>query len=56
MDLDLETQCREFAAEYPTPAVRAAIKLAERGDISWSEAYTLFRRVLREAYQRVATS
>lgn len=36
-----ETICREFAQDFPTPAVEAAIANAERGDITWLQVEVL---------------
>jgi hypothetical protein len=49
-----ETECREFAREFPTPNVERAIALCEAGRLSWTEVHELFRRSLGHALTEVA--
>lgn len=41
-----EVECREFAAEFPTPNVLQAIAYAESGRLSWEQIYGLFHNSL----------
>lgn len=38
-----EYQCREFAAQYPTPNVLRALAYAESGRLTWDQIAQLFR-------------
>lgn len=49
MPSTIETDCREFARQYPLPNVLAAIGHAEAGRITWADAYTLFVQALTRA-------
>lgn len=50
-----EAEAREFAAQYPTPNVAAAIGYAEAGRVSWFQVHELFRRALTGALTEVGT-
>ena len=52
--IDTKAQCLEFAASYPTPAVREAIRYAEAGAITWEQVAGLFKRSLTAAIVEVA--
>lgn len=54
LDLDIRQQVLEFAATYPTPNVRAAVRYAEAGAITWQQVYDLFHRALGSALVEVA--
>ena len=47
-------QVLEFAATYPTPNVREAVRYAESGVITWEQVYNLFRRSLGAALVEVS--
>ena len=49
-----ESLCREFAAEFPTPAVAQAIALCEAGTLTWAEVAELFRVSLARGIAAVA--
>ncbi len=48
-----ESQCREFAAQFPTPNVKRAIALCESGRISWEDAYGVFTASLKDGLRAV---
>jgi len=43
---DVRQQVLEFAATYPAPNVRAAVRHAEAGAFTWEQIYDLFKRAL----------
>lgn len=49
----IESQCREFAAQFPTPNVQRAIALCESGRISWEDAYGVFTASLSDGLKAV---
>jgi hypothetical protein len=53
MPSTIETDCREFARQYPLPNVLAAIGHAEAGRITWADAYALFVRALTAGLEAV---
>jgi len=48
-----ERVCRDFAGQYPTPNVLAAIDHAEHGRILWDDLAELFERSLRAGLESV---
>lgn len=48
-----EATCRSFAAQHDTPNVRRAISLAEAGQLSWFELYTIASAALAKALKEV---
>jgi hypothetical protein len=42
----VETECREFAREFPTPNVLRAIALCEAGTLRWEQIAEIFRASL----------
>lgn len=53
-EADAEKVCREFAAQWPTPSVAAAMVHGESGRLPWSKIAGLFERVLRATIAEVA--
>lgn len=51
--VDVRAQVLEFAAAYPTPNVREAVRHAEAGRITWQQAYTLFQQALANGLAEV---
>ncbi len=49
----IETDCRLFAAQYPTHNVRQAIRSAESGLITWENLYRVFQRAMATAMNEV---
>ena len=48
-----EADVRAVAAEFPTPAVRRAVALAESGELSWEQVASLFETALVQATEAV---
>ena len=44
-----QAEAREFAAQYPTANVRAAVRYAEDGILTWTQVRDLFARSLGSA-------
>ena len=45
----LETEVREFAAQFPTPNVLRAVALCESGRITWAQVHSLCGEALTKA-------
>lgn len=48
-----ESDCRAFAAEFPTPNVKRAIALCEDGTLRWDDVARIFRGSLAEGLATV---
>lgn len=53
MPVSSESECRAFAAEFPTPNVQRAIALAEAGTLRWSDVAEVFRSSLAKGLREV---
>ncbi len=51
---EIRQQVAEFAATYPTPNVRHALRLAQAGTITWQQVYDLFKKALAAGLAEVA--
>lgn len=49
----MRAEVLQFAAEYDTPNVREAVRLAEAGRITWAGLYQLATKALAEALAEV---
>lgn len=47
--VEAEAVCRDFARQYPTPNVLAALGYVEAGRLSWFDIYPLFSAALTKA-------
>jgi hypothetical protein len=52
--MNAESQVREFAAEFPTPAVLRGLALCESGRLDWSDVAELFRVSLAKGLATVS--
>jgi hypothetical protein len=48
-----ETQCRDFAREFPTPNALRAIVLCEAGTLRWEQVEAIFRASLAKGLEAV---
>jgi hypothetical protein len=46
VDGDIETECREFARQYPTRQTLLALQYADEGTLPWEDVVRLYRAAL----------